>query len=95
LKRVKDQVKKRELADSYAAQISLSKQTKEDTSRPGASFRDVSRAEAVDRWETDTKDEVATRALEREQREQVVRRNKQSATNKALRQQVEERSRGT
>jgi hypothetical protein len=91
LKRVQEQVKKRELADSYADQISLSKQRKEDTSKPGASFRDVSRAEAADRWVADSKDEVATRALEKEQREQVARRNKQSATNEALRQQVEEK----
>lgn len=88
LKRIQSQVQKREMANTYATQIGLARQGKEDKQ---PSFNDRSRAEAVDRWISDSKDEVANRALQREQREAIVRRNKQSATNEALRVQVEEK----
>mmetsp|Transcript_7848 Transcript_7848/g.15069 ORF Transcript_7848/g.15069 Transcript_7848/m.15069 type:complete len:332 (+) Transcript_7848:1514-2509(+) len=87
LKRVQTQVAKREMANAYASQISLARQGKEDKFEPG--FRD--RTEAVDRWIAESKDEVAQRAIEKEQRDNLARRNRQASINEALRQQVEEK----
>jgi hypothetical protein len=86
LKRVQAQIKKRELANAYAAQISLARQAKEDTPDSGSSI-----AKAADKWTADSRDEVASRAYDREQRDTAARRNRQTATNEALRQQVEDK----